>query len=317
MEVTGDARAIRHLTAEFGLPQALEPDSGVDLRIRFGPTSGVRRRHKGTWWRVAANPPASDAPLDAAIEVHGPFGHSLVQSLIVEQLVGIVAVDRGLVMIPAAGLVAPGQRPIALVGGPGTGKTAASLAALMAGWTVLSDDHLLIDAEGNIRGLPRRMRIHDLTLDVVPGARDALSPKERSRQWQLGAFARASLGQIRLPNLVSAARFGPYRPATPVQLGSLVALQRKADAGPDVSERTVDGMVELLAAGIAQERVDLMRAIGPGWGAHLAEVIDAEGAILRAALSGPRLESLIVPKAWPPARILDRLGPNPHATFRA
>jgi hypothetical protein len=311
IEVTGDARALRHLTAEFGTPLTANPDSSVDLRIRFGSTSGATGRHKGTWWRVEVAAPAGGGPVDAAIEVHGPFGQPLIQSILVEQLIGLVAAGRGVVLIPAAGLVTPDGRAMALVGGAGAGKTAATLAALAAGWTVLSDDHLLIDATGTVRGLPRRMRIHDSTLAVVPGSRGAMTPDERAGQARLAALARFTLGHVRLPNLVAAARFGSYRPAEPVHLESLVTLQRRAAVGPDATARTPADMMELLAADIAGERADLVEVLGPAWDAYIAGVIDAERALLLSALKGLRLASLTVPKAWPPARTLDHLAADP------
>lgn len=305
--MTGARAAIRYLTAEFGTPDVNPSATAAELVIRFGPTSGRRGRYKGTWWRVLAAPPGRGRPLEAAVEVHGPFGYPLIQSLIVEQLIGAAAPGGGAAMVPAAGLLSREGGAVALIGGSGVGKTAISLAALASGWSVLSDDHLLIDAAGAVRGMPRRMRLHGTTLDVVPGTRAALRPSERSRQWLLAVMERLTLGRIRLPNLVPASRFGAFRPDEAVLLGSVVAIERQPGAEPRTTVLERDSVLDLAAEAIAAERIGLRAALGPEWDAHLAEVERAEREILTTAIGRVRLVSTTVPTSWSPAHILDHI----------
>jgi hypothetical protein len=248
--------------------------------------------------------------------VHGPFGYPLIQSLIVEQLIGAVAPGAGLALVPAAGLVPREGGAVALIGGPGVGKTAISLAALGSGWTVLSDDHLLIDAAGTVRGMPRRMRLHGTTLDVLPGTRAALSPAERSRQRLLAALGRLTLGLVRLPNLVSASRFGAFRPDEEVALGSVVVIDRRPGVDPHTTVPGIDAVLDRADDAIAAERIALRRALGPEWDARLATVARAERAILAEALARVRLLSTTVPTSWSPARTLDYLAEQPGGLSR-
>jgi hypothetical protein len=201
----------------------------------------------------------------------------------------------------------PDGHAIVLLGGAGAGKTALMLAALQAGWTVLSDDHLLIDASGIVRGMPRRMRIHDSTLDVVPGARNALFPAERIRQVALSLLRHVTLGQIRLPNLVAAERFGSFQPIAPVPGARIVAIRREAGAEPGTSEAAVDQMLELAVSAVARERAAVLLALGPAWRDHLSDVVLEERAILREAITPLRLETIVVPMTWSPSRTLDHL----------
>ena len=307
VRVTGETRGVRHVMAEFGPQEASPSDRVADLAIRFGPTQGRRGHHKATWWRVRAELATLGPPQEATVEVHGLFGYPLVQSLIVEQLIGSIAPARGLAMIPGAGLMTPDGRVVAVLGGSGAGKTAISLAALQAGWTLLSDDHLLIDASGSVRGMPRRMRLHGSTLEVVPGARAALLPAERSRQTQLAALDRLTLGRVRLPNLVPPSRFGTVRPDPAVPIGSVVAIERHPDVGRRTSTPAADAVLDLVADAVARERVALRRALRPAWEEQWTAIEHAEREILARGLSRVRLESLHVPTSWSPTKILEDL----------
>lgn len=172
-----------------------------------------------------------------------------------------------------AGGVRPGEGAVLLVGPSGSGKSSLVLAASVAGVPVLSDDCVLVDASGRVRGLTRllkvhrrQMRLHGLSeADTVapdPRVPEVWWDPARSGGWATGWGAVRVVARIHR----EAGRSTPL----------LVPLAR--------SEGVRLLLDNLLAGGIGQEE-SLDRLLGVARGADFVD--------LRFALAGQGMEALL------------------------
>ncbi len=309
---SGTHRRVRHLVEEYGPGvdvDAMSDGADPHLAIRFGQVAGRPDRHRLTRWRVRTSAPEV-ARIRVDLELHGLFADALVQSVVTEQLLGLVATSAGRVMVPAAALTTPAGATVLLSGSARAGKSVVALAALAAGWTLLADDHVLLDARGTAQGLPRRMRLHPRSLALVPGSLDRLAPGEHRLLVARAALRRLSLGRVSLPILAAPERFGAVRPAdaSPLPLAAAAILSRETHlAAPSIEVLESPAMIAATIEQVARDRRRLTRTLGEAWASRLADVAAVESGLLRSAYQGLPSHHLRVPADAPPRTILDAL----------
>jgi hypothetical protein len=314
LEASGDAARVGHLRREFGAADAGAPPSQADVEVRFGSTEGSFDRHKGTWWRMAVSSP-EQVPIALSLNLHGLFADALVQSVVIEQALALAAPLRGFVLLPAAAMRSLDGRTFVVLGSAGAGKTTLALEALVAGWTVLGDDHVLVDRSGRCLGLPRRMRLYPSTIDLVPRAASRLLASERRALGARHVARRLTAGRVRLPALIPPDRFGRVSAAVWEMPDHVVSLDRSMQAtSVDWAPMSTEAAAINALRDIATDRRRLARNLGEPWSERLGRVRDAEREILSDAWRQIPAGHAVVPGSWPPDRILEWLAAVPPAT---
>jgi hypothetical protein len=320
VEIQGDSGVLRHFTSEYGLEHgSSEADTASDpprLVIRFGRQARdaaqdvgsalIRRRYKTVAWRASISAPDAD-PLRADIEVRGAprwFALSLVQGYLVEPLVSVVAAEHGRVLLPAAGIVTAGEA-LLLMGRSRTGKSSLSARALVSGARLLGDDQVFVEEDGTVRRFPRRLRVYDDLARVAPEAYRRLSVRSR-----LGLRARqlarvASGGFIRPSLAVPLDELG--REASEAKLTRFVLLERRAGVADLVAEPLDTGAAVATSMEVLAEQRRYLATSGAEWAHRLAQLAQAEAAILSAALGGVQRQRILIPADWTAPRAVRAL----------
>jgi hypothetical protein len=306
LEASGDAARVHHLVREFGAGIAGSA-GGADLEIRFESTAGQVDHHKATWWRLAMSA-ADQSTIRLSLQLHGLFADAMVQSTVIEQALAILAPRHQLSLIPAAAVRSPEGRTIVVLGSAGAGKTTLAMSALVGGWLVLGDDHLLVDRSGRCFGLPRRMRVYPSTVDLLPPAARRLLPSERRALRLRRVTRQLTVGRVGLPVLVPPERFGHTSPAVWTVPDWIVSIRRSVGtaSGRWTAASPTEAARSALDA-ITTDRDRLARVLGEQWNPRLEAVHAAEASILTAGWRGISAARAEVPGSWTPSRTLEWL----------
>lgn len=255
--------------------------------------------HRVARWRARASADVRLRWMRCELQVAGPLGPTLAQSMVVEPLLSLVTPAAGRVLLPAA-LIEASDGMVLVLGRSGSGKSTLAMRALAAGRVVAADDQVLLAADGRCAGLPRRSRVYGDLPGVVPEAHDVLDAGIRRRIAAAAAINRASRGRVSPPVLVrpGAVSAAGSRPARDMRPARVVVLGRHGGA-PPTDEQLVGCAVVLLA----EQRARLLVAgVRPP-----AETVRRETEILTAALAGMRVTRLDVRAARDTLRALDGL----------
>jgi|GEM_PF-6730435 len=302
--------AARHFAAEYGEG----PDRSVPavMALRVGLLAGRPGSadmadaahtfvggHRAARWRVRVHVDADAASASCALQVAGPLGLPLVQSMVLEPLLSIVTPAAGRVLLPGA-LIAAKDGPVLLLGPSGVGKSTLALRALAAGRPVAADDQILVAADGACAGLSRRLRVYGDLRRVVPEAHALLHPATRCRVALAGGVTRLTGGRISPLVAVSPSSLDPHasqpgRDRRPVRALLLVSGGSRGLVGADelVSHALgllVEQRTRLAAAGVRPPPVTLAR----------------ETTILESALGQLVAERLDIRRAADPLGALER-----------
>ena len=311
LAISGNAVARGYFRREYGeaLAAAAEPQRHADLDARFardaarGAGPVIEGRHKLARWRVRVGLPAGGAVMLRA-QVLGPFGLPLVQSLILEPLIGLAAARRGLTLVPGALLLDGERRGVLLVGGSGAGKTSLAARAVAAGHDVLADDRVFLGTDGSASWFARRMRLYPDIRETAPGAWEALAPAARRRLDGVAAMRHVSAGRFAPPVAVARRELGASRPPARAAVGRIVLLHREDRTSAQLSALAVEAAVDAIAAHIRDDRA---RLAGAGLDGELADLALHDRAVLQAAAAVATVQRLAIPVAWPAARSVQHL----------
>jgi len=282
--VEASGLAARHFVAEYGRsPDSRSPDSSVApaMRLRVGPAARLADSKHGTHtartfvgghrlarWRVSMRLDADATSVSCALQVIGPLGLPLVQSMVIEPLLSITTPAAGRVLLPGA-LVEASDGPVLVLGLSGTGKSTLALRAAAANRLLAADDQILVASDGACAGLSRRLRVYGDLPRVVPEAH-ALLPAATRRQVALaGVVTRLSGGRVSPPVTVSPAALDthaspPGRDMRPVRALFLDAGRSRARIGAAELVAGALGLLaeqraRLIAAGVSPPTVTLER----------------------------------------------------------
>jgi hypothetical protein len=263
----------------------------------------IEGRHKLARWRVrvALQP---DGAVGLQAQVLGPFGLPLVQSLVVEPLIGVAAARHGLALVPGALLAGGDGRGVLLVGGSGAGKTSLAARAVAAGRAVLADDRVFVDAQAGGSSFARRMRLYPDIRQTAPAAWAALAPGARRRLHAVAALRRMSAGRLAPPVAVTRAQLGAADAPRATTIARILLLERDERADAELSDVAADVAVDEIAQHIRDDRARLQ---GTGLGAQLEQLAARERAVLEAAVGAAAVQRMAIPAAWPAARSVQRL----------
>lgn len=309
ISIEGSRDARRHFRAEYGAaltPPRTGPAAAEEVRVTVGGAhddpldEGVDGGHKTVRWTVALGDPGAH-PLSARIAIGGRprrFALSLIQGFVVEPLVSVAAARAGLVLLPAAALVAGGGAAI-LLGRSGAGKTSVVARALAAGGEALGDDQILLTEDGAVRPWPRRLRLYPDIRATAPAALRRLPPRRRAALGGLAALRAATRGWVAPSLPVQWRELGVEPAAGPIPAHRVVVLDRSGAADAITAEPLSGGAVAALAREILDEQRARFEALaGPGWSAALADAARREQALLESALGSSPAERWTVPAAW-------------------
>jgi hypothetical protein len=327
LAIRGLPRLVRHFTSEYGAPQAPDADAPVLLELRpyIGGkqegVAGVRTdRHKTTSWTTRLGSPADD-PLSCELQVRGVFGRSLVQSVVIEPLLGVALARTGVALVSAAAIAVDGGA-LVMLGSSRSGKSSVSLRAWADGHQLLSDDRIQVTADGTVTGFKRRFRLYPDIEVTAPLAFRRLGARTRARLRVAGLIRRFTRGLIGLPVLVDPAQLGGTSPHR-LPLRRVVVIDRSAtttsadtasatsadDPGGSAHGRDrvgtrlagVDGEVawERIEA-ILREDLRWFDGLGADWQSLAHATATTQLALLRAAVehTGAQVSLIRVPPAW-------------------
>jgi hypothetical protein len=308
----GDPAALSHFTAEYGPPSG-DGDADLVLTVSRGsdahggkPSTAMHRRHKTIAWRAAISP-AAERIVEVKLATRGwPrwFARSLVQGYIVEPLLSVVVAEHGGVLLPAAGVVDGGEA-VVLVGRSRSGKSSLTARAAAAGWPILGDDQVAVDATGRVSPFPRRLRFYDDLRATAPEAFGRLSRRHRFGLTVRRAARIASGGFIAPSLAVPAHEIGTI--SAPVRIGRIALLKRTP--GATGVQRATAGIDEAIAVArdvLADQRRHLAE-LGAGWPDRVRAAADAETAVLRQAFASTAIEHVTIPEDWPAERAVATL----------
>jgi hypothetical protein len=311
LAISGGPIAGGYFRREYGEALAAVPDRRrrPDLDARFGRVAGaqpgpaIEGRHKLARWRVRIAH-APDAGVTLRAQVLGPFGLPLVQSLILEPLIGLAAAQRGPALVPGALVLDGDGRGVLLVGGSGAGKTSLAARAVAAGHDVLADDRVFLDADATASWFARRMRLYPDIRETAPGAWAALGPAARRRLDAVATVRRASAGRFAPPIAVTRRDLGAATAPARATVARILLLRREERASADLAEVAGAAAVDEIAAYIRDDRAGLA---GAGLDAALEGLARHDRGVLEAAAGAATVQRLAIPAAWPAARSVQRL----------
>lgn len=304
LKISGGRAARRHFAAEYGAVRGTvvgTPD--VRIGVRFAarlPADTPHGGHKTVRWAVAVGP--HDGPLTADVVLVGAprsFGLSLVQGFVVEPLASLAAARAGQVLLPAAAL-ADDSSAVLVIGRSRSGKTSVVARAVAAGHRALGDDQVLVDALGQVRSWPRRLRVYPDLRTTAPAAVRALPVRKRLRLTALAAVDRASGGWI-APSLPLAwGDLGGSATQGPVPVGRVVVVERGgASSAIEVTALGTSAVISLAREVLREQRSRLRAMMGNEADAVLRVAEEQEASTLRRALSDVPAELWTVPAGWP------------------
>jgi hypothetical protein len=289
----GAERALPVLDACFARP------AGASL------AAVVEGRHKLARWHVSVATNDDDDAIRVRAHVQGPFGLPLVQSLVVEPLIGVAASRHGLAMVPGALLLDGEGAGVLLVGGSGAGKTSLAARAIAAGLDVLADDRAFVDAGGTGSCFVRRMRLYPDIRDTAPRAWAALARGPRARLRAVAALREVSRGRFAPPVAVARRQLGaPARPQAGIAVSRIVLLGRHDGSSARIRPASDAAAADEIARRIRDDRAALDVA---GLGEQLRTRAQADREVLEPAIRAATVQRLDMPLAWPAARAVQRL----------
>jgi len=329
ISITGGAADVRHFDREYAPCRVAGPESSgatdqdsspaVDvavgmLRSGTGTTADERAMgllitggHKTVRWAVRLSA-AGDRPTSATIELRGApasFARSLVQGYYVEPLLSVAAAEVGYLQLPSAGIVGDAGLDI-LIGRSQAGKSTLAARALAAGRRVIGDDQVVVDAAGQWRPFPRRLRFYPDLRVTAPGAWADLTSGSRSRLVGRRAMAALSLGLVRPSLAVDPAELGRRWDPGPIPAARILLLGRDPSVR-DVeivmtdTHRALDWAEEV----ITEQRSKLTRVGDEAWSDRLRATSSREREILTAAIEGVAVHEVRIPDNWPAARAIE------------
>jgi hypothetical protein len=312
LEVRGDRATLVHFRREYGHARTATL-ADVHLRVSFTgertatDAAVIRGGHKTVGWTVRLSAPEA-RPLVATVCLRGRprgFARSLVQGYFLEPLLAIAAARESCVLLPAAAF-AENDMALVVLGRSGVGKSTLTARAAAAGWRVLGDDHVVVDASGGCWPFPRRMRFYSDLHATAPLAYERLSAPQRASLRVLRIVERATGGYVAPSLPVPCSQLGEVEQNVPFPVGRLLVVERGKP--PEFESGRLEGSsaVRTAEAVIEQQRLRLAAA-GGGWIAELEQTRRRELAILESALSGAQVKRLAVPEGWEPARAVEAL----------
>jgi len=313
LRVTGDGAAIRHARREYA-PAEVDDSGPVDLAVHFGriggdgaqttadePAVSARRGgHKTVRWQVDVGDPAA-VPLEARIETSGwpkSFARSLVQGYVIEPLLSVAAARRGIVLLPAAGIVLD-DGLVLLLGRSRAGKSTLAARALTAGRDVLGDDQVFIGPDGSAWPFPRSLRFYPDLVRTAPSSYAGLRTQARAGLRLRAVLASLSAGYVRPSLAIDGGELGRRWNPEGRRISRMVLIERDA-AGSDLedasgsTEEAVDWAAELLR----EQRSRLALLGGSAWMTAIDRAASAERGILQRGLLGLRVDRLAIPGSW-------------------
>ena len=312
LEVTGDAAAIRHFTAEYGSAPGSTPQgspSAARLSVSFVerlPADFRTDGHRTVRWQARLNR-AGPSDLSLEIALRGwPrwFGLSLVQGYLVEPALSVIVAEAGAVLLPAAGIVRDGRVDL-LIGRSRSGKSSLSMRALAAGLSILGDDQVYVAQDGVCSPFPRRLRVYDDLAGTAPAAIRKL-PGSARRQLALRSTIRTmTRGQVRPSLPVEIADIGTVAPPTP--LGRIVLLRRAAGNEVRLRDATSEEAVADSIAILSEQRARLTRILPVDWHAELGAAQEEEARALSAAFASVPVKAVEVAQSRDPREIVTRV----------
>jgi hypothetical protein len=320
LRLTGDEQAARHFAAEYGRAEASEgeharrPSDGgpsARLNLRFARRmsgEGGEDRHKSVSWRGRLLR-VGDAELTLEVALKGYprwFGLSLVQGFVVEPVLSLLAAERGVVLLPAAGIIRQDGVDL-LIGQSRTGKSSLSMRALASGIPILGDDQVVVARDGECIRFPRRLRVYDDLSATAPAAFARLTAGERLQLALRRASRMVTGGRIAPSLAVPIERFGAPIPLS----GRLrrVVLLTRTDAQIDLRAEPAGADMAVARALVALEsqRQRLHTVIGEEWIDELKRTVDIEAPILGAAFGSVPILAVAVPGGGPSRETVARL----------
>jgi hypothetical protein len=305
LEVRGDRQALQHFRAEYAAARS-DPGVDSDLVVTFGSTASRSPRFEGAYrslrWRVALDS-IGDGTLEATIDLRGAprsFGLSLLQGYVVEPLLGLLAPATRHVLLPAAAIASQGGA-LLLVGRSRSGKSTLVSRCAASGVGVLSDDHVLVSADG-CRAFPRRLRLYPDIAETAPAASAALPARTRKLLRALGVLRTATGGRLSPPVRVPVTTLGAVV-REPLPLTRVVVLERREVPRLSAEGLSLDELVAAAADAVQAQRSALERVDHTWWHEHLDRVLAAEESLLHETFArAATRERLVVPTRLPAAQ---------------
>ena len=263
----------------------------------------IEGSHKLARWRVRlALAPGAAVGLRA--QVRGPFGLPLVQSTILEPLLGLAAARRALALVPGA-LVLDGEgRGVLLVGGSGAGKTSLAARAIAAGRDVLADDRVFLDADAVASRFARRMRLYPDIRDTAPAAWASLAGGARARLHAVALVRGATAGRFAPPVAVTRRELGAAAWGAAARVERILLLRRDERAQAQLAAVGAAVAVDEIVARIRDDRAALK---GAGIDDEIGRMELDDRTVLESAAAAATAQRLDIPVAWPAARSVQRL----------
>lgn len=306
-----DARA--HFAAEYGAARTgsgADPDVRADVAFAWTlPPGAPRDGHKTVRWSVEVDPPDTH-PLRVRITVAGRprrFALSMVQGFVVEPLVSIAAARKGLVLLPAAGLI-EGEGACVVLGRSRSGKSSVVARAVAEGGSALGDDQVLVGSDGQVWSWPRRLRVYsDLRL-TAPSAVAALPDRQRRALDLMRWVKTGTRGRVAPSLPLRWTDVGASAASGPVRIARVVVVERRGEDDAIAVRSLASPAVTALAHTILREQRSRFAAVaGPEWVQAVDDVSADEEQTLEAALAGVRAEHWTVPATWDAARAVSAL----------
>ena len=180
----------------------------------------------------------------------------------------------------------PDGRVVTVVGGGGSGKSSALLAALGAGARLVSAEWVLVGPDGSLAPLPGRLRLrahHLAGPSTVPG----VPPSARARIRTAGVLARATTRWARISGALARRAYADVDLPAPASSTSrpdvLLMLEAAPVDAPEVSTTDVAAAAPELAGLLRDD----LTALGEGG------ALRADAAARLDALTGPCMERLV------------------------
>jgi hypothetical protein len=317
ISIQGDRRARAHFRAEYATAAvatdstvpALEANIGAHVQSR-----GRARRathepelhgaHKLARWRASVAIGRDLEHLHVAVDVHGPLGLTLVQGYVVEPLVSLAAVQAGSVLLPSAAIERDGKA-LLLIGRSRSGKSSLAARALAAGFRILGDDQVLINASHDCHSFPRRLRVYPDLARTAPAAFAALRPSARGVLAALSRIKSLTRGFVAPPLRVSASTLGAGISPIGLPIGEVIVIRR---APVDVLTFEHLDRDELRAETedvLLRQRSQIFSLAGLQ--AASATLLARERTIIASALATAPARRVLVPGSWPAERAVRRL----------
>lgn len=310
LAIGGAAVARAYFRREYGEagPWAGGGDRPRDLDACFSrlaegrPGAVIAGRHKLARWRVrVALAPGAAVGLRA--QVQGPFGLPLVQSTILEPLLGLAAARRALALVPGALVLDAAGRGVLLVGGSGAGKTSLAARAIAAGREVLADDRVFLDADAGASRFARRMRLYPDIRATAPAAWASLTGGARSRLHAVELLRGATAGRFAPPVAVTRREIGAAAPRAGARVERILLLRREERTQAQLTAVGAAVAVDEIVARIRDDRAALENA---GIDDEIRRMELDDRAVLESAAAAATVQRLDIPAAWPAARSVQR-----------